>query len=99
MKLSSSAKSRASGGQCAAKSRSRCRRRRTTGNGASGAGKSSLARAGLVPRITAPGFIAEVDLWRVALMRPGAGGSPFHALAEALFTADESADVLTPALP
>src|SRR5262245_12230540 len=67
--------------------------------GASGAGKSSLARAGLVPRITAPGFIAEVDLWRVALMRPGAAESPFHALAEALFAAGGSTDVLAPALP
>src|SRR5215472_17223267 len=31
--------------------------------GASGAGKSSLARAGLVPRITATGVVPSVDLW------------------------------------
>ena len=39
--------------------------------GASGAGKSSLVRAGLAPRITIPGVVPEVDLWRVAVMRPG----------------------------
>ena len=63
--------------------------------GASGAGKSSLARAGLIPRITAPGFIADVDLWRVAVMRPAAGQTPFHALAEALFaeTVAETASI------
>lgn len=38
--------------------------------GASGAGKSSLARAGLIERITTPGAVAEIDLWRVAVMRP-----------------------------
>src|SRR5262249_9783910 len=30
--------------------------------GASGAGKSSLARAGLIPRLTTPGLVASVDL-------------------------------------
>src|SRR4029078_11785179 len=39
--------------------------------GASGSGKSSLALAGLVPRLTAPGVVPSVDLWRVAVMRPG----------------------------
>ena len=39
--------------------------------GASGSGKSSLARAGLVPRLTTPGVIKDVDAWRVAVMRPG----------------------------
>jgi hypothetical protein len=38
--------------------------------GASGSGKSSLARAGLMPRLTTPGVIKEVDVWRVAAMRP-----------------------------
>lgn len=50
--------------------------------GPSGAGKSSLVRAGLVPRLTAPGVAAGVDAWRVALMRPGS--RPIEALAEAL---------------
>ncbi|MGO9740656.1 MAG: hypothetical protein ACLPN5_03915, partial [Roseiarcus sp.] len=54
--------------------------------GASGSGKSSLARAGLVPRLTAPGVVAEVDLWRVAAMRPGdSAEGPFAALAAAPF--------------
>ena len=34
--------------------------------GASGSGKSSLLKAGLVPRITSPGVIPDVDLWRTA---------------------------------
>jgi len=38
--------------------------------GASGSGKSSLARAGLVPRLTVPGVVPAVDAWRVAAMRP-----------------------------
>ena len=54
--------------------------------GASGSGKSSLLRAGLVPRATAPGVIADVDLWRTAIVN--AGGDPFAALAEALFADD-----------
>src|SRR5713101_3582984 len=41
--------------------------------GASGAGKSSLARAGLVPRLTTPGVVASVDVWRVARMKPSEG--------------------------
>ncbi len=53
--------------------------------GASGAGKSSLARAGLVPRLTTPGVVKEVDVWRVGVLRPGDGASPFAALAEALW--------------
>ncbi|MGH6771725.1 MAG: ATP-binding protein, partial [Xanthobacteraceae bacterium] len=52
--------------------------------GASGSGKSSLLRAGLVPRITAPGVLPEVDLWRIAVIT--AGGDPLNAFAEALFT-------------
>jgi WD40 repeat protein len=53
--------------------------------GASGVGKSSLVRAGLVPRLTAPGVAAGVDVWRAALLRPGA--RPPAALAEALLDA------------
>lgn len=54
--------------------------------GASGAGKSSLARAGLEPRLTTPGVVEAVDLWRIAALRPGDGsGGPVAALAQALF--------------
>ena len=53
--------------------------------GASGAGKSSLARAGLIPRLTTPGVVASVDLWRAALMKPSDGqAGPLAALANAL---------------
>jgi Novel STAND NTPase 1 len=53
--------------------------------GASGSGKSSLARAGLIPRLTTPGVAASVDLWRVARMKPGEGQTgPFMVLATAL---------------
>ena len=38
--------------------------------GASGSGKSSLARAGSVPRLTTPGAVPAVDQWRVAVLRP-----------------------------
>ncbi len=51
--------------------------------GASGSGKSSLLRAGLLPRLVQPGAIPDVDHWRPAVMVPGA--DPFAALAEALF--------------
>jgi WD40 repeat protein len=57
--------------------------------GASGAGKSSLARAGLIPRLTTPGVVASVDAWRVARMKPSEGGAgPLMALATALLAAD-----------
>ena len=54
--------------------------------GASGAGKSSLALAGLVPRLTAAGVVPAVDVWRVAVMRPGeSADGPVAALAARLF--------------
>jgi tetratricopeptide (TPR) repeat protein len=53
--------------------------------GASGSGKSSLARAGLVPRLTTPGVIASVDVWRVAVLRPSdSPDGPLAALVHAL---------------
>ena len=56
--------------------------------GASGSGKSSLARAGLVPRLTTPGVVPSVDTWRVAVMRPRElETGPFAALAARLFEA------------
>jgi CHASE2 domain-containing sensor protein len=51
--------------------------------GASGTGKSSLLRAGLVPRIVRPGAIPDVDLWRVAVITPSK--DPFLDLAQSLF--------------
>src|SRR5262245_46684445 len=51
--------------------------------GASGSGKSSLLRAGLLPRLTAPGVLPDVDLWRTVLL--SAGGDPIRALAHTLF--------------
>ena len=50
--------------------------------GESGAGKSSLVRAGLLPALQA-GFVVEAGSdWRVAVMRPG--GAPLDSLAGAL---------------
>jgi tetratricopeptide (TPR) repeat protein len=51
--------------------------------GASGSGKSSLLRAGLIPRLTAPGVMPEVDQWRTAVLTPT--DDPLVSLAEALF--------------
>jgi tetratricopeptide (TPR) repeat protein len=50
--------------------------------GASGSGKSSLLRAGLLPRAAQPGALPEVDLWRRAIVVPGL--DPFLSLAESL---------------
>ncbi len=51
--------------------------------GASGSGKSSLLRAGLIPKLTLPGAIPEIDLWRTAILAPGP--DPFLSLGESLF--------------
>src|SRR6202162_801001 len=55
--------------------------------GASGSGKSSLVRAGVLRLLTQPGTIEGVGFWRWSVTRPGAGGSGgdcFDALAAAL---------------
>ena len=55
--------------------------------GASGSGKSSLVRAGVLPLLTQPQTIEGVGLWRWSITRPAAGGSGgdcFDALAAAL---------------
>src|SRR6516225_4414146 len=57
--------------------------------GASGSGKSSLARAGLIPRLTTHGVVTSVDLWRVARMKPSEGqADPLTAMATALLATD-----------
>jgi eukaryotic-like serine/threonine-protein kinase len=56
--------------------------------GASGAGKSSLARAGLIPRLTMPGVVTSVDVWRVGRMKPSEGqAGPLLSLTTTLFAA------------
>jgi hypothetical protein len=51
--------------------------------GASGSNKSSLLRAGIVPRVTAAGVIPDIDAWRTAII--AAGAEPLAQLAQALF--------------
>jgi AAA ATPase domain len=70
--------------------------------GASGVGKSSFLRAGLLTHITRRGTIPGIDQWRAALVVPA--GDPLAALAAALF-GDEvlgrelrAGDFRTPAL-
>jgi hypothetical protein len=67
--------------------------------GESGAGKSSLVRAGLAPRLTAPGVVPMVDLWRTAVARIGDDPSPFLTLAKALLVADDEIGGFGSALP
>ncbi len=53
--------------------------------GMSGCGKSSLVRAGALPRLTGPGVIEGIGIWRRALMRPSdASGDLLHGLAISL---------------
>jgi len=55
--------------------------------GASGSGKSSLLRAGVLPLLAQPETIEGIGFWRWGVTRPGAGGSGgdcFDALAASL---------------
>lgn len=57
--------------------------------GASGSGKSSLMRAGVLPMVTTPGMIPGVGLWRQSIFKPSEGsGDLFLALAAALLSDD-----------
>jgi tetratricopeptide (TPR) repeat protein len=59
--------------------------------GGSGSGKSSLARAGLIPRLTTPGVMAEADVWRIGVVRPSdSADGPFAALAAALLQSEST---------
>jgi ABC-type Fe3+/spermidine/putrescine transport system ATPase subunit len=53
--------------------------------GSSGCGKSSLIRAGLIPKLKAGLLVEDRDRWRIATMKPGDG--PLGNLAAALFSA------------
>jgi WD40 repeat protein/tetratricopeptide (TPR) repeat protein len=53
--------------------------------GSSGSGKSSLARAGVLPMLTNPGVIEGANAWRTAIFKPAdAPGDPILALTESL---------------
>lgn len=67
--------------------------------GESGAGKSSLMRAGLAPRLTAPGVVPAVGLWRTAIVRIGDDQDPFVSLAKALLVKNDEAGGFGSALP
>jgi hypothetical protein len=55
--------------------------------GASGSGKSSLVKAGLLPDLALPGMIGRVAVVRRAIMRPSdAGADLFAALASAILS-------------
>jgi WD40 repeat protein len=57
--------------------------------GASGCGKSSLLRAGVLSLLTTRGVVPEVGLWRQAVLIPGDRDSdPFRGLAAALTDGD-----------
>ncbi|HEU0185341.1 MAG TPA: ATP-binding protein [Blastocatellia bacterium] len=53
--------------------------------GSSGCGKSSLVRAGLIPKLKAGFLVEDRDQWLVATMRPGK--DPLGALAESIIAA------------
>jgi tetratricopeptide (TPR) repeat protein len=63
--------------------------------GESGSGKSSLARAGIVPRILRGALGGEAAAWRAAVMRPGGARDPMLMLAEALFDAQALPEIAT----
>jgi len=62
--------------------------------GASGSGKSSLLRAGVMPWLCRPGIIAGVDLWRSLLVRPSDHtGDLLEGLAEGLLSSGGLAEI------
>lgn len=64
--------------------------------GASGSGKSSLVKAGLLPDIAIPGMLEGVGLCRHAILRPSDGQTdPCGALARALLAAQALPELAT----
>jgi hypothetical protein len=65
--------------------------------GSSGCGKSSLIRAGLIPKLEAGFLVEQRDQWRIATAKPG--DAPLNNLAQSLIKtfadAREAADVAT----
>ena len=59
--------------------------------GSSGAGKSSLVRAGLIPKLKAGFLVGAHDRWRVVSLRPG--GNPLFQLAVAVAGTDAPDEV------
>jgi WD40 repeat protein len=67
--------------------------------GASGSGKSSLVRAGVLPLLIEPGVIEGIGLWRRSVMRPAAAGSQsdvFDALAAGLLAEEALPELADP---
>lgn len=64
--------------------------------GASGSGKSSLARAGILPAIFVPKAIPGVGIWRRIVFRAADGGDPIRRLAAALAEGDVAQGVGLP---
>jgi WD40 repeat protein len=63
--------------------------------GASGAGKSSVAQAGIVPALGVRAVVPGVGVWRRAVIRPGGHpGGPFMALAAGLADDDALPEIL-----
>ncbi|HEV7671722.1 MAG TPA: ATP-binding protein [Thermoanaerobaculia bacterium] len=60
--------------------------------GASGSGKSSLARAGLAAKLMYRSFDEKVKEWRCALLYPGGKENLFAALVDCLVSAPETED-------
>ncbi|HYE79688.1 MAG TPA: AAA family ATPase, partial [bacterium] len=64
--------------------------------GASGAGKSSLVRAGVLPLLIQPGVMEGVGLWRWAIFKPSdSGGDLIEALASALLRPEALPELAT----
>ena len=55
--------------------------------GMSGAGKSSLLRAGLLPALMESGAVSGIDEWRWCVIRPSEAGRPVEALVNGLLEA------------
>jgi hypothetical protein len=63
--------------------------------GSSGAGKSSLAQAGIIPALCVRGVVPAVGNWQRAVMRPsGHPAGPFAALSAALTAEDALPELL-----